>query len=222
MEQKEIEYGELTVEKAAVYSAMRYGDAVPDEYVRSLVDEVLEAAARISRPKYVCGIFPAVQLDKGTVSIDGLEFKVGGIIGSYLDGMTEACVFLTTAGLEYNAYLKGIKDEGDIVKEFVADSVGSVIAEACVDLIDRRLAEDVSRPHTLPYSPGYCAWDIREQKKLFTLFPDEPCGVRLSDSCLMYPEKSVSGFFGIGETLVPQPYRCEVCTNKSCYKNRHK
>lgn len=222
MESRAVNYNELAVSPADVYAVMRYGDAVPDEYVRALVDETLEAASSIARPKYVRKHFPARLVNAGTVEIGDVEFKVGGIIASYLDGMTDACVFIATAGIEFNDFLHRVKADGDIVKEYVADSVGTVIAEACVSLIDGELSVVSDLPHSLPYSPGYCAWDIREQQKLFPLFPDKPCGVLLTDSCLMYPEKSVSGFFGMGRELVHQPYRCEVCTNKNCYKNRHK
>ena len=92
-----------------------------------------------------------------------------------------------------------LKKQDNIVKEYVADSVGSVIAERCVTLLGKELDKECEFRHSLPYSPGYCGWDIREQQKLFSLFPPQPCGITLSDSFLMSPVKSVSGFFRIRE-----------------------
>lgn len=108
------------------------------------------------------------------------------------------------------------------MKEYVADSVGSVIAERCVTLLGKELDKECEFRHSLPYSPGYCGWDIREQQKLFSLFPPQPCGITLSDSFLMSPVKSVSGFFGLGKELLLQPYRCEICNNRHCYKRKEK
>ena len=223
MKVTEIPFSSLGIKAEEVYSTMRYGGATPEPAIREIVDETLGAAASIARPKYICGRVPARPLGSGTAEIGGTIFKVGGIIASYLEGMTEACIFIATAGREFSVGLSSLKKSGDILSEYVADAVGSVIAEECVKALERDLAAGINAPHSLPYSPGYCAWDIREQKRLFALFPDsEPCGVTLSESCLMSPEKSVSGFFAIGKDLVPQPYRCEVCTNRTCYKNRHK
>mgnify|MGYP002623161679 CR=1 FL=1 len=209
---------DLSVPHESVYAAMGYGEAVPEDFVRDLTDAVLADALQLARPQYMYKIVDASVVDKYRILMDGAEFRTGSIIGSYLDGMTKACVFVTSAGVEYDAYLGRVKREDNILKEFVADAVGSCIAEACVDVIDRQLP----RPHSLPYSPGYCAWNIKEQRLLFPLLPDEPCGVTLGESCLMHPVKSVSGFFALGEKLVPQPYRCDLCTNKNCYKKRHK
>lgn len=210
----------LVLDPKAVWSVMRYGDAQPDSEVCAMVDEIVDHARSIARPRYVSTTVPAALTGPHTVVIGGVDFRVGTIIASYLEGMTEACVFVASAGREFNDYLKSVKE--DILTAYVADSVGTVIAEACVDFLDKELSAREPRPHSLPYSPGYCAWDIREQRKLFSLLPPEPCGVELTDSCLMYPEKSVSGFFGIGEHLVHQPYRCGVCPNRSCYKNRNR
>ena len=129
---------------------------------------------------------------------------------------------MTTVGNEFDNYIKELKMSGNILKEFVADSIGTALAESCVEQISRMLDNDENMKHSLPYSPGYCGWDICEQRVLFSLFPDKPCGITLSESCLMSPMKSVSGFFALGQNLSPQPYRCEICTNKNCYKKKYK
>ena len=96
---------------------------------------------------------------------------------------------------------------------------GQVLAEYAVGMIEKDYP--TSGGISMSYSPGYCNWDIREQQILFSLFPPEPCGVHLSESSLMTPEKSVSGFYALGETLVRQPYHCEICKNTRCYKRRN-
>jgi hypothetical protein len=71
---------------------------------------------------------------------------------------------------------------------------------------------------TNSYSPGYCGWHVREQKQLFSLLPDNPCGIKLNNSRLMHPVKSVSGIIGLGIGIEQTPYACEICGLKGCFK----
>ena len=207
--------------EAEVYASMGYGTAQPEADIRHLAETLYAEALRVARPRIMYELRSASLLPRRQVATGEVIFSPGGIIGSYLDGMTEICVFVATAGTEYEDFLHHLKDDGDIVSEFVADAIGSVVAEHCVDYLDQRLRVLSPLPHSLPYSPGYCGWDIVEQRLLFSLFPPHPCGVRLTDSCLMSPVKSVSGFFALGEHLRPQPYRCQLCTNIHCYKRKN-
>jgi cobalamin-dependent methionine synthase I len=66
------------------------------------------------------------------------------------------------------------------------------------------------------YSPGYCSWDVSEQQKLFSFFPEKFAGIALSDSCLMNPIKSISGIAGIGHGIKHLGYACDGCTQVDC------
>jgi len=71
------------------------------------------------------------------------------------------------------------------------------------------------------YSPGYCNWNVAEQHKLFKLLPKDFCGVSLTESVLMQPIKSISGFIGVGEKIKYHHYKCKFCTQKQCiYKSK--
>ncbi len=206
-----------------IFPAMGYSDSIPEQSVVDMVRQVCEDAYSICRLRFMYDIFDAEVLSKRDIKIGNTVFAPGGIITSYLPGMTSACLFVATAGTEYNEYIYKFKKNGDILTEFVADSVGSVLAEIAVSRIIPELEKQFpDLQHTLPYSPGYCAWNVAQQKLLFSMFPENPCGIHLTDSCLMFPEKSVSGFMAIGKELIPQPYRCEICNNLKCYKNRSK
>lgn len=220
--ERQVELQSLEISEKEIYLAMGYRGAVPDDNICALVAEVYAEIVLLSTPRYMFQTLEATQISGKCIQIGGFEFSPGGIIGSYLSGLTQACLFVATAGKEYDDYLCYLKQQDDMVKEYVADSIGSVLAEACVTLLDKELDMDCELRHSLPYSPGYCGWNICEQQKLFSLFPPQPCGITLSDSFLMSPVKSVSGFFGLGKELSPQPYRCEICNNKHCYKRKDK
>ncbi|MDO5442607.1 MAG: vitamin B12 dependent-methionine synthase activation domain-containing protein [Bacteroidia bacterium] len=212
-----IEASEFPMEE--LWAAMGYRGASPDATVREISERLVGELVPSAKLRYMYRIAPAEKISSKQVKFDGVEFAPGAIIGSYLDGMTEACVFVATAGREFENAVKKLAGNGDIVADYIADSIGSVLAEMAVGRLEKDLG--LGGGLSLPYSPGYCGWDIREQHRLFSLFPPEPCGIRLSESFLMTPEKSISGFFAMGEDLVRQPYHCEICQNKKCYKRKN-
>jgi anti-sigma F factor antagonist len=120
--------------------------------------------------------------------------------------------------------LDAIKKE--MVKVYIADAIGSIIAEKTADCMEIALDEyirDRGWRHTNRFSPGYCGWHVSEQKKLFPLFPSaEPCGIRLTDSSLMLPIKSVSGVIGLGEDVRKLEYTCGLCTYDRCYRRKQR
>jgi len=48
------------------------------------------------------------------------------------------------------------------------------------------------------------------------LFPENHCGIKLSDSCLMDPIKSVSGVIGFGRNVKKTAYECQMCELETC------
>ncbi len=113
-----------------------------------------------------------------------------------------------------------------MVKIYIADAIGSIIAEKTADCMEIALDEYIRNrgwKHTNRFSPGYCGWHVSEQKKLFPLFPSaEPCGIRLTDSSLMLPIKSVSGVIGLGEDVRKLEYTCGLCTYDKCYRRKQR
>lgn len=220
MQSRRLNINDLPVRDEDIYLAMGYRGHVPDDTILRLLDDVKTEIKTHCTPQYMYRIEEGYLSDKRHLTIGDKIFNTGGIIASYLKGVTTYCLFVATAGKEYDAYIHHLK-QSDIVKEFVADALGSVIAEAGVEAMAKDIG--ISNPElrqSLPYSPGYCGWNIMEQSKLFSFFPDMPCGITLTDSFLMSPVKSVSGIIGLGETLKPQPYHCELCKNKNCYKRK--
>jgi hypothetical protein len=68
------------------------------------------------------------------------------------------------------------------------------------------------------YSPGYCGWDVSDQHKLFSLLPNNFCGIKLTENALMIPIKSVSAVIGIGKNVERKDYQCSICEIEFCYK----
>lgn len=210
----------LNLSRKDIYIAMGYRNDTPDADTVRLIDEVLSDITKIGVVRYMYFVAEAQILSEKDVKIGCETFSLGGNIGQYLQGVQKACLYISTAGKEFDDYLQRLKSEGDILKEFIADAIGTVLAELSSSLIAEELEREYNLKVSAPYSPGYCGWDIKEQEKLFAMFPDEPCGVTLSESFLMSPVKSVSGFFGLGDESFKRPKHCDLCNNLNCFKRR--
>ena len=220
-----INYHDLRLSLADVCEQMGYGDATPDDDVMAEVRAVGDMAAAVARPRF-CYLLADGTLDlvRDTLTIGGTELHVGRIISRQLRGSEAFALFVATAGAEFEDLQMRLKDDDDMVRTFIADSFGSVIAERTADIMEECLQGELDGRgwrHTNRFSPGYCGWHVSEQQRLFPLFGVErPCGVRLTESSLMVPIKSVSGVIGLGPGVRKLEYSCGLCDYKDCYKRK--
>ena len=214
MTQKTLDFDALQITPVDIYEQMGYHGEEPDEATRKEVQTVLEEVRPWLRPQFCYLVIKELP-----------EFDMGKIILRQLRGSEAYALFICTSGIEYEAYLQQLKDNGDMVRVFIADALGSVIAEHCADQMEICLQESIDKlnwHHTNRFSPGYCGWHVSQQQLLFPLFGGQACGVCLTESSLMVPIKSVSGIIGLGEKVRKLDYTCGLCDFKQCYKRKSK
>jgi hypothetical protein len=131
-------------------------------------------------------------------------------------------LFAATLGEQVSTRIAALFAAGDMAHGFVLDAVASVSADLLSDRLAGRFRERVSGEGTavLGYSPGYCGWHISAQRKLFERLGPEEIGIRLNDSCLMQPLKSVSGVLVAGAGPIhrfrPEFPFCDACATRQC------
>lgn len=214
MTKKELRYEDLGISLSELYEQMGYEQAVPDEATVKETDIIIAEAKGFLRPRF--SFFVQRELP---------DFAIGKIIERQLKGAEAYAFFICTAGVEYEAYQERLKKDGDMVRVFIADALGSVIAEKAADQMELSLQENIDKlgwHHTNRFSPGYCGWHVSQQQLLFPLFKGETCGVKLTESSLMLPIKSVSGIIGLGPNVRHLDYTCGLCDFKQCYKRKKK
>lgn len=170
-------------------------------------------------------VAPLQQLDlqRGMLTIDGVEFAVGRQVCGYLKEAEEVALFLCTAGALFSDEAHALNAQGDFMEAYMIDAIGSLAVEKAMDAVQELLAEEQATRGlkiTNRYSPGYCNWPLSDQKPLFAMIGENPTQIELSPSCLMHPIKSVSGMIGIGKAVRRREYGCAVCQNKSCIYRR--
>lgn len=158
-----------------------------------------------------------------TVKVSSYEFNVGKIVFNELKPSGRIMVFACTAGKPLCDYIKQ-EYKRDILTGFLIESLANVVVETAMDRIQEVMREEYGKQHLLVsnrYSPGYCNWSVAGQHNLFKILPDNFCGISLTESALMQPIKSISGFIGVGENIKYNDYKCRLCTQKQCiYKSK--
>jgi hypothetical protein len=160
------------------------------------------------------------------VQAGGMTFRVGDQVFGHIKEAESLAFFICTAGETVSSKAKQLMDEGLMLEGYIVDVIGSTIVEEAMDILHQRLSQQMNDNGLLTtnrYSPGYCEWDVQDQHSLFQLFPENFCGVQLTENALMRPVKSVSGIVGIGKEVTFDKYVCHACTSVNCiYRNiRH-
>lgn len=227
MLEKELSFADLHIPSSEIYEAMGYGDSVPDRAVADEIGTLLDRIEAVARPRFCFFLTEGVlEAEKEELSVCGTSFSIGKIIARQLRGSESFAFFAATAGVEFEMFQHVLQQEGDMVKIYIADALGSIIAEKAADCMEEVLDEIIRSKgwkHTNRFSPGYCGWHVSEQQQLFPLFPvAEPCGIKLTDSSLMLPIKSVSGIIGLGGRVRKMEYTCGLCTYSQCYRRKQR
>ena len=144
-----------------------------------------------------------------------------------LKDCNEIVCFVATIGDNIEDEIRRLLNKKSLSGAYILDAMGSLAVESIVEKFYQRMmakCQTEDKGVTLRFSPGYCDWPITDQKKIFSLFDSFQLGVKLTDSCLMQPRKSISGVFGIlpynmnhsGANYNP----CSDCTKKDCIARR--
>jgi hypothetical protein len=151
-------------------------------------------------------------------------FETKQIVTHQLRRSEQAAWFVCTAGEELTNYSRQQTENGDAIEGYTVDVLSNIIVDKAMDFIQSEVKLVAAKEElniTNRYSPGYCDWNIAEQKKLFQAFPENYLNVSLTESCLMIPIKSISGIIGIGKDVRYNDYTCNLCSDVNCfYRNK--
>ena len=214
MTHKILTYDDLGIASVDVYEQMGYHGVCPDEMTQKETAHMMDKVREILRSEFCFMITRELP-----------DFDMGKIILQQLNDAEAYALFIATSGRDFETFLHQLKEEGDMVRVFIADALGSVIAEKCADEMEKNIQLSIDKlgwKHTNRFSPGYCGWHVSEQQKLFPLFEGNTCGVTLTESSLMLPIKSVSGIIGVGQKVRRLDYTCGLCNFEKCYKRKLK
>lgn len=199
----------FNIDEAALYKALHMDDGAAE---RAEVLSLAREAVAIARPKALYRVAYIDSRADGYVVANGVRLT-SRILAVNLAPLHRVFAYVATAGAELERWADA---KTDILERFWADAIMlQAVRRATVVLAEH--LQDVYRPGTLArMNPGSLAdWPLREQAPLFAIVGDVEgsIGVRLTDSYLMVPRKSVSGIqFATNETYE----NCQLCDREPC------
>ena len=200
-------------------------NASPDERTMNLAMESITLLEDISRPR---GILMEVSKDEFAIIYNGeLENKIAAPLEKIYGSANNLAVYAVTLGEETDREISRLFDEKEFALGSLLDSAASEAAEIAAQLIEscyndflKEAGQWEASLGIMRFSPGYCGWHLRAQRKLFEALRPQEIGIELNDSFLMKPLKSVSGvivsgrkeIFGFDDSFA----FCADCKTHSC------
>jgi hypothetical protein len=213
---------DLFLSNNEVVLSLGYSDSkLPDEQVTKMIDMVLSQLSNHCEFQAGYKVFDAHKLPERNdgLLIGGTFFRMQKIVTGQLKKSEKAALFVCSIGPGMENWGRQLMLEGEPLLSYVVNTAASVIVEKTVDYLHDQIMlhmKELGLSITNRYSPGYCDWSVAEQHLLFSMLPENFCGVTLTESALMLPIKSISGIVGIGAAVKWKKYICDSCGIKEC------
>jgi hypothetical protein len=173
---------------------------------------LVREAEAIARPRALCGVAYVDARSESSVVLDGIPFD-SRVLRVNLEKAHRVFPFLATCGTELHDWAAG---QDDVLQQYYADQIAEAALRQALGLLKEHLDERYRLGRTSTMSPGSLPdWPIQAQRPLFALLGDTEgtLGVRLTESLLMVPSKSVSGIrFPTEQTFAS----CQLCSRGRC------
>ena len=201
-----------------VFRCLGYGSGPqPHPEVIDMVRDYTEEALQLGCIPGAFMSFPLVKVDE-----EGVTVEKGKIFSRKLAGIArgaERIAFgLVSAGRRFDEQLEA---SDGLLSACVRDAVGTVLVEEGVDRLLAKISAETKLRASLPFSPGYCDWDLGGQELIFSAFPPCPIGISLVEgSLMMVPQKSISFVVCLGSRMETVENPCRYCTLKNCFMRR--
>jgi hypothetical protein len=176
------------------------------------VRKLVEWARSVVDPKAIYDVCWIGDKSADTVSIGGVTFT-SRVLRTNLDQVHRVFLYIATCGKELEVQPN---ITGDLMEFYWLDRIKHMALGAAYGYMQRHIVKN-HRPGKMSHmSPGSLEdWPITQQVQLFSLFggSEASIGVKLTDTFLMLPTKSVSGIFFPTETSFEN---CQLCPRDGC------
>jgi hypothetical protein len=186
---------------------VRDGGGWADRFTR-----LVQEAEALARPRALFGVAYVDSRSEGSVVLDGMQFD-SRVLRVNLENTHRVFPFLATCGSELHEWAAS---QDDVLQRYYADEIAEAALRQALAALRQHLDEKYQLGRTSTMSPGSLSdWPIQAQRPLFALLGDSEAllGVRLTNSLLMVPSKSVSGIrFPTEHTFAS----CQLCQRGNC------
>ena len=191
----------------------------PDDADTEKALEMLGEALNCARPKFEYCLAAIEEKGEDFVIVEGKKI-ISPLVRQNLDKVHRIIPYISTCGTEAERWSKKYTD---MLEAFWADEIKKLLLLKSYDALKEMVKGKYFAVSDMSHmSPGSLPqWPISEQEGLFALIGNvkEDVGVMLTDSFLMIPSKSISGFFFSSESHYEN---CQFCPMPKCPNRRAK
>lgn len=171
--------------------------------VKASIIESIEFTKKLLKPKYAIS-FAEKKIKGEKIFLDDFVIDSSDIL-KLLGGSSIVCGVAATIGGSIDDKIDMLLKEKKLTLSYMYDAIGSVAIEElmdniCEDVKIKKSNENIKS--TRRFSPGYGDWPIDNQKEFLKWLGAEKIGIVLSESCQMFPRKSVSAIFGLEKGML--------------------
>ncbi|MCS7052787.1 MAG: hypothetical protein NZM09_03510 [Ignavibacterium sp.] len=223
IEEIDINFNQIILDSSFLKSSIQY--SLTEDILNVFYENLFQIIKQKSKVKIGYSFFPEDEIEKSKnrIIIDGKPLSVGDIIYRNLRKTESIFIITCTIGAEIEKIIRKFFDSGNYIEGYTLDLLASELVELSADYLQDFIEKKFSNSQigfSNRYSPGYCGWPVSDQKILFSLLPDNFCGIKITENSLMLPIKSISGILAVGKNINKLEYECDICDDSFCYKKR--
>ncbi len=178
--------------------------------------EIIEEAHSLLKPLAMYKIVEVTGFEHHKITFEEGSFE-GPLVGRAMAGADHLNIAICTIGSALEQRVQELMAENPIMG-VALDGAGTSalrrVSQTVEDIISKKACElDFSLG--MRAQPGQEGWPIEQQRLVFSILPAEEIGVRLTESCLMIPRKSVSFIIPRGRELDSSVAPCDFCSKRN-------
>ncbi len=181
-----------------------------------IAESVIAEAQSLLKPAALYTVARVTEFEHQRISFESGAFE-GPLVARAMAGADHLNISLCTIGEGLDNRVSAMMDDNP-VNAIALDGAGiSAIRKVSQTVEDLISSEACALDLALGMraQPGQEGWPIEQQRQVFTTLPADQIGVRLTESCLMIPRKSVSFVIPRGKDLNGSSVPCDFCTKRN-------
>ncbi len=186
------------------------------ERLHETAESVIEEAHSLIKPAAIYAVAEVLDFEHRTIRFEGGHFE-GGLVAKALVGAEHLYIALCTIGDALEKRVEEMMSENP-VKAIALDGAGISALRHVSNTVEDVISADACNLKMdlgMRAQPGQEGWPIEQQRQVFSVLPAEKIGLRLTESCLMLPRKSVSFVIPRGKDLVNGVSPCDFCSKRN-------
>ena len=197
----------------------------PNRIILKITQEEIEQGYHLFEPKviYFKLMVKKITSEERINLENGLYLEINDSMFNLLRGASYLVFGVVTIGSSLENKVSEFFSQEEYPRALALDAVGTVAVENLSRYVRNLVCQktkDKNFQTTRYFSPGYSDWGISHQKEIFKIIPAYKIGVKLNDSCMMIPKKSLSWVLGVGKNIITpskeEGHSCKTCQAKNC------